>query len=63
MAPLTRSMSSCYAVYLEDNKTVLGVQSSIDDLFGAYVMDPLELHSHVPRYWSQRSPLQDLLAL
>jgi hypothetical protein len=31
------------AAYLKDNKTVLGVQSSIDDLVAAYVKDSLEL--------------------
>jgi hypothetical protein len=31
------------AAYLKENKTVLGVQSSIDDLVAAYVKDSLEL--------------------
>lgn len=35
------------AVYLEDNKTVLDVQLSIDDLVAAYVEDSLEPHSGV----------------
>jgi hypothetical protein len=33
--------------YLKDNKTDLGVQSSIDDLVAAYVKDSLELHGGV----------------